>query len=532
MVLAKCHGNKMYVDARDVGVGQSILRRGSYEEFETELFKQIVESGMTVVDVGANIGYYTLIASRLVGSKGKVYAFEPEPKNFQLLTKNVEINHCRNVTCLQKAVSNRTGKRKLFLDGINLGAHSFAADNLVPGNPTGQTGILNVDTVTLDQFFHGKRIDLMKIDAQGAEGLVLDGAKDVLARNRKLKLLLEFWPSGMRSVGTDPWKLLKELAHLDLKIKMIDRETGAIHDIEVAEIAQRFKNHRDGKWAYVDLIIGDERRFIYRFPAMSLPKRTLLSRARSKYRQHGAGGLIRAVSPFVRWWIKSRSRIMRNWVSIWLTVILARLSCRTFIFRGRVYRYFYHPYNVTWKNERCVEVPIVYEIVKQYESESILEVGNVLSHYFPVNHDIIDKYESFPGVINEDVVDYHPNKKYGLIVSISTMEHVGWDEMYVGWQGPREPAKMLRAVENLMALLSDEGLMIVTVPVGYHAELDRLLREGRIPFAEQYCLKRISKNEWKQTNWDDIRNLAFGYPFPNTNGLVVGILQKVGSCIE
>jgi len=255
----------------------------------------------------------------------------------------------------------------------------------------------------------------------------------------------------------------------------------------------------------------------------------LLSRARSKYRQRGAGYLIRAVPRFVRWWIKSRSGALGSWILIWFTVTLARLSCRAFVFQGRVYRYFYHPYNVTWKNERCVEVPIVHEIVRQHMPENTLEVGNVLSHYFPVHHDIVDKHETFPGVTNEDVVDYHPKKKYRLIISISTLEHVGWDEMYAGWQGPREPAKILKAINNLVTLLSDEGLMVVTIPIGYHAELDRLLREGRIPFTERYCLRRISKNEWKETGWDDICGLPFGHPFSNANGLVVGMFRKAGS---
>lgn len=100
-------------------------------------------------------------------------------------------------------------------------------------------------------------------------------------------------------------------------------------------------------------------------------------------------------------------------------------SSRTFVFRVKQYKYFYHKYNTTWKLERTVEVPIIFEVVKKHHDKNILEVGNVLSHYFPVNHDIIDKYEKGKGVINEDVVDFRPPKKYDLIVSISTLEHVG-----------------------------------------------------------------------------------------------------------
>lgn len=70
----------------------------------------------------------------------------------------------------------------------------------------------------------------------------------------------------------------------------------------------------------------------------------------------------------------------------------------------------------------------------------MLEVGNVLSHYFPIHHDIVDKYEVCPGVINQDIADFLPQEKYDLILSISTVEHVGWDEQ------PQEPTKLLQVI--------------------------------------------------------------------------------------
>jgi hypothetical protein len=109
-----------------------------------------------------------------------------------------------------------------------------------------------------------------------------------------------------------------------------------------------------------------------------------------------------------------------------------------FAFNGQNFSYFYHWYNKTWRNERAVEVPIIWNIVKKYKRKRILEVGNVLSHYYPIRHEILDKYEKAPGVINLDVVDFKPAKKYDLIISISTLEHVGWDEK------PKEPKKVYK----------------------------------------------------------------------------------------
>lgn len=78
----------------------------------------------------------------------------------------------------------------------------------------------------------------------------------------------------------------------------------------------------------------------------------------------------------------------------------------SFIFQGKTYKYFYHRYNTTWRNERAVEIPIIWDIVKKDKGQSILEVGNVLSHYFSISHDVVDKYERGEVVINEDVINF------------------------------------------------------------------------------------------------------------------------------
>lgn len=114
---------------------------------------------------------------------------------------------------------------------------------------------------------------------------------------------------------------------------------------------------------------------------------------------------------------------------------------------------------------------------------SVLEVGNVLSYRFGVSHDILDKYDINRHVINEDVVRFSPQKRYDLIVSISTLEHVGWDEI------PKEPRKILLALENLKKILAPGGQLIVTLPLGYNPDMDKLLSDGEIKFEEVYYLK-------------------------------------------
>ena len=159
---------------------------------------------------------------------------------------------------------------------------------------------------------------------------------------------------------------------------------------------------------------------------------------------------------------------------------------------GKIYRYF--DTLKTWYNERAIEIPIVMELVRKYQGTNILEIGNVLSNHVKFEHDILDKYEIARGIINEDVVDYRPDKRYDLVVSISTLEHVGWDEK------PRDNMKIPRAIENMKSLITSRGgIIMITLPLGYNSDLDKLLKDGIIRFSKQYHLLRISKgNEWKE----------------------------------
>ena len=182
------------------------------------------------------------------------------------------------------------------------------------------------------------------------------------------------------------------------------------------------------------------------------------------------------------------------------------IRTKTFQFNGREYEYLYHPYNRTWKNERGVEIPIFRELLLQHQGKRVLEVGNVLSHYFPIQHDVVDKYEVSSGVINKDIVEFIPQKKYDLIVSISTLEHVGWDEQ------PQEPAKLLQAIKHLQsACLNPNGSLIASLPIGYNRYFDDLLNTGKSPFTTQHFLKRISKqNYWVESDWEQVHDVPYG----------------------
>jgi len=200
---------------------------------------------------------------------------------------------------------------------------------------------------------------------------------------------------------------------------------------------------------------------------------------------------------------------------------------KTFTFRGNTYQYIYSGYSRSWQNERAVEVPIIWKTMRENRNKRILEVGNVLSHHFRVSHDCIDKYEKNENVINEDVVTYEPSEKYDLIISISTLEHVGWDERD---NVPREPFKILQALDHLTGMLNANGMIIATWSVAYNTELDKLLDDNKLPFTNFYYMKRTSWNNiWIETNWEEVRDLKYNFSslFNGSyhgNGLVIAYL--------
>lgn len=190
---------------------------------------------MAVVDIGANIGYFTLLFSTLVGENGRVYAFEPEPRNYDLLVKNMEFNGFKNVIPLQKAVSNETGKVELFVDLLESGGHSIHQAAVQWGNES-LTKPIPVDAASLDDVFKNEKrpIDIIKMDIQGAEPMALLGMKKTAENSKDMKMITEFWPYGLQKSGSSAkecWDLL-----LRLGFKFIYRINDRNEKLEPADL--------------------------------------------------------------------------------------------------------------------------------------------------------------------------------------------------------------------------------------------------------------------------------------------------------
>src|SRR5581483_11547466 len=224
-------GHRMWLDEKDT---LELATHSVYEPMETALFLKEIAEGQTVLDIGANIGYYTLLAARQVGPKGKVYAFEPDLENFKLLLRNVAVNRYINVVPLQKAVSNKKGTVRLYLNPANRGDHR------VYDSKDGRRS-MEVDTVALDQLFKtlDSKIHFIKMDIQGAEALALEGMKGLIRKNKGLKLVTEFSPGSLKLAGTNPAKYLKSLENLGFHFSEISEKDKSLKPVKSAQLLKR-----------------------------------------------------------------------------------------------------------------------------------------------------------------------------------------------------------------------------------------------------------------------------------------------------
>jgi len=220
---------------RDIGgIAQQLVFDHSYEPLATKLFQSLVKEGMTVVDIGANIGYYTILASKLVGQDGLVYAFEPEARNFADLMGNINLNQSHNVIPLYKAVSDKYGSLPLYVSETESGEHS-----LVRCESRNDVKPVLVQTVALDDTI--KKADFIKLDVEGHEYQSLEGAKQILS-SRPI-LLIECWPEGILANGITMEKFWLSLKRYYSHIYLIDEFQKIFYLTDVEGILSYYKKH-------------------------------------------------------------------------------------------------------------------------------------------------------------------------------------------------------------------------------------------------------------------------------------------------
>jgi hypothetical protein len=198
-------------------------------------------------------------------------------------------------------------------------------------------------------------------------------------------------------------------------------------------------------------------------------------------------------------------------------LIRSRRRGEYFTFLGERLPYAMHRYNNTYRNERTVEISIAKWFLSGKDGR-VLEVGNVLAHYGVTGQTVVDKYETAPGVLNTDIVDYVPEQPFDVVVALSTLEHVGWDER------PREPEKVFRAFQAVRKCVAPGGVLLVSIPIGYNQTLDDGLRSGALTFDREIWLIRTTRSsDWRECTREEGLAGAYGRPFHAANTLCIGV---------
>lgn len=190
---------------------------GLHEPGTTLIVRQVLKPGMVAVDVGAHIGYFTRLFAKLVGSAGRVIAFEPHPTSFAGLERNTR--RYANVSLFNCAVSDRRMRASLY-ESLNSGGHSlFAASTR-----GAFVGVKNVEIVSLGDVLAGQKADLVKIDVEGAEIEVLDGMRTLVTASAAPNLVVECNPATLAARGSSERVLFEAISEMGYGIAAIDEE--------------------------------------------------------------------------------------------------------------------------------------------------------------------------------------------------------------------------------------------------------------------------------------------------------------------
>jgi len=220
----------------DFGVTLEAESTGEYEPVTTTLLKNTLHKGMTFIDIGAHVGLFTLPASLWVGTEGRIVAFEPHPDNFNMLLQNISSNELPcTIEAIQSAVSDKNEKMQLHLSPFNTGDHQLFHK--------GGRHSVEVDCTTLDEFItNEQRVDVIKMDVQGAEAAVFRGMKRVLHDNPNIQIIWELSPAQLEVSGSSAKELLEWLQEEGFTFTVIDDATGVVEKATLDEVLEQCPN--------------------------------------------------------------------------------------------------------------------------------------------------------------------------------------------------------------------------------------------------------------------------------------------------
>jgi FkbM family methyltransferase len=235
------------------------LLTGGYERETVRMVKRLIRPGMTVLDIGAHVGYYTRMFARLTGDSGRVLAFEPNPRTCAVLRRNVSMY--RNVQPIQLAVADQEGTAVMYDFLESSGGVSFYYDdnkrdwykNLLSANKEISPRVLNhlpvstsmVKTTTIDSYWASgelEKADFIKMDIEGAEMSALQGMRRLIQASPDLVMIMEYYPRGLLLIGVEPLEALRRLKELGFRRIMV-LEDNRMVDVADQEYMARLVKH-------------------------------------------------------------------------------------------------------------------------------------------------------------------------------------------------------------------------------------------------------------------------------------------------
>lgn len=233
------HGATVVLNPTDPVVSGA-LHFGVYEKAETRFFQSACRDGMTFLDVGANLGYYTALAARAVGPNGRVLAVEPDPDSFGYLEQTIAANAVGNVEAFPVAASDAPAILPLYISTDNRGDNRLYASD-------GERPQVEVKARPLDALLRDNKIDtvdLIKIDVQGYEPKVIAGLRETITASPNLTLLTEFWPQGIDEAGEDANEFLQTLRELGLTLHELQPDGSLAELTDDTDLIARHQGRR------------------------------------------------------------------------------------------------------------------------------------------------------------------------------------------------------------------------------------------------------------------------------------------------
>lgn len=235
----KIHGARIFLNPGDPVVSGGLMFR-VYERPETAFFLESIYPGAIVLDIGANIGYYTALALSRIGPTGRVIAIEPDPEAFVYLKRTVAANGSDRTTLVHQALAEKPGRLSLYQNSENRGDNRLYANNL--SNRSVEVEVVRGDDL-LNQL-GVDRIDFIKMDVQGLEGRVLEGMAGVLRESGQMMILTEFWPWGLTQAGSRPLEVLALLREWGFDLFELAGDGSAIPLSDCAGFIHRYQGQR------------------------------------------------------------------------------------------------------------------------------------------------------------------------------------------------------------------------------------------------------------------------------------------------